>query len=66
MNCLAESTGNLAVLLIPVSDSSRSASGPEMNRLTMWCVWSNRTAVSFQEFTSRRQFVNSAGTTGYM
>ena len=34
-NCLAMSTGKLAMLLIPVSDSSRSASGPEMNRLTM-------------------------------
>ena len=45
-NCLAVSTGKLAMLLMPVSDSSFSASGPETNRLTMWWVWSNSTAVS--------------------
>ncbi len=63
-NCLAMSTGKLATLLIPVSESSRNASGPEMKRLTMWCVWSYSTAVSRQAIVSRRQFVNSAGTTG--
>jgi hypothetical protein len=35
MNCFAESTRNLAMLLTPVSASSRNASDPEMNRLTM-------------------------------
>ena len=61
---MAELTGNVAVLLMPVSEKSRSASGPETNRFTMWWVWSNSTAVSRQAITSRRQFVNSAGTTG--
>ena len=63
-NCLAMLTSKFATLLIPVSESSLSASGPEMNRLTMWWDWSNSTAVSRQAITSRRQFVNSAGTTG--
>ena len=30
----------------------------------MWCVWSYNTAASRQAIVSRRQFVNSAGTTG--
>jgi hypothetical protein len=34
-NCLAMSTWNFAKLLMPVSDSSLSASGPEMNKLIM-------------------------------
>ena len=49
---------------MPVSDSSFSASGPDMKKLTMWCDWSKSTAVSRQDFCSRRQLVNSAGTTG--
>jgi hypothetical protein len=64
MNCLAMSTGKFSTLLIPVSESSFSASGPEMNRFTMWWVWSNSTAVSRQAICSRRQLVNSDGTTG--
>jgi hypothetical protein len=63
-NCLAMSTGKLATLLIPLSEISRTASGPEMKRLTMWCDWSYSTTASRQEIISRRQFVNSAGTTG--
>ena len=56
--------GIIAKLLMPVSERSFSASGPDMKKLTMWCDWSNRTAVSRQDFCSRRQLVNSAGTTG--
>ncbi len=63
--CLAMSTGNVATLLIAVSETSRSASGPRMYRLNMWCDWSNSTAVSRQARCSRRQLVNSAATTGY-
>jgi hypothetical protein len=61
---LALLTGKLAKLLMPVSDSSFSASGPETHRLAMWWDWSNSTAESRQALTSRRQLVNSAGTTG--
>jgi hypothetical protein len=63
-NCFAVSTGNFAVLLMPLSVISFSASRPEMNRLTMWWLWSNSTAVSRHAMTSRRKLVNSAGTTG--
>ena len=63
-NCLAMFTGKLATLLIPVSEISLIASGPRMNRLNMWWVWSKSTAVSCQAFCSRRQLVNSEGTTG--
>ena len=63
-NCLAESTGNVAVELTPVSVKSFRASGPETQRLTMWCDWSKSTAVFCQAVTSRRKLVNSAGTTG--
>ena len=62
-NCLAMLTGKLATLLMPRSEISLSASGPE-NRLNMWCDWSKSTAVSCHAFCSRRQFVNSDGTTG--
>ena len=63
-NCLAMLTGKLATLLIPVSEISFSASGPLKKKFTMWCDWSNRTAVSRQARCSRRQLVNSYGTTG--
>ncbi len=63
-NCLAMLTGKLAKLLMPVSDSSLRASGPETNRLIMWCDWSNSTAVLAHAICSRRQLENSAGTTG--
>ena len=63
-NCFAVFTGKFAKLLMPVSDRSLSASGPDMKKLTMWWDWSKRTAVSRHEICSRRQFVNSAGTTG--
>ncbi len=63
-NCLAESTGKFAVLLIPVSVNSFSASAPDTHRLVMWWDWSNSTAVCCQAVTSRRKFVNSEGTTG--
>ncbi len=63
-NCLAVFSGKLAKLLMPVSDSSFSASGPDMKKLTMWCDWSKSTAVSRHDFCSRRQLLNSAGTTG--
>ena len=63
-NCLAESTAKFAVLLMPVSVNSLSASGPLTQKLTMWCVWSKSTAVCCQAMTSRRKLVNSAGTTG--
>jgi hypothetical protein len=62
--CLAMFTGKLATVLIAVSDTSLTASGPLKKKLTMWCDWSNRTAVSRHARCSRRQFVNSAGTTG--
>ena len=62
--CLAMSTGKRSTLLIAVSEISLSASGPRKNRLTMWCDWSKSTAVSRQARCSRRQFVNSAATTG--
>ena len=62
--CLAMLTGKFATLLIAVSEISLSASGPLKKRLTMWCDWSNSTAVSRQALCSRRQFVNSAATTG--
>ena len=39
-NCFAVSTGKFAKLLIPVSETSRSASGPDMKKFTMWCDWS--------------------------
>ena len=39
-NCLAVFTGKFAKLLMPVSRSSRSASGPETKKFTMWWVWS--------------------------
>ena len=39
-NCLAWSTAKFAVLLMPVSVNSRSASLPDTQRLTMWCDWS--------------------------
>ena len=38
--CFAMSTGNVATLLIAVSEISFRASGPRKKRLTMWCVWS--------------------------
>ena len=57
-------TGKFATLLIPVSEISFSASGPLMNRFTMWCVWSYSTHVCCHARCSRRQFVNSYGTTG--
>ena len=63
--CFAMSTGKLSTLLIAVSEISFRASGPSKKRLTMWCVWSYSTAVSRQARCSRRQFVNSAATTGY-
>ncbi len=63
-NCLAMLTGKFATLLIPVSETSFSASGPLKKKFTMWWDWSNRTAVSRQARCSRRQFVNSYGTTG--
>ena len=63
--CFAMSTGKLSTLLIAVSEISFTASGPLTKRLTMWCDWSYRTAVSRQACCSRRQFVNSAATTGY-
>ena len=63
-NCLAMLTGKLATLLMPRSEISFSASGPEIHVLNMWCDWSKSTAVSRQAFCSRRQFVNSEGTTG--
>ncbi len=62
--CLAVSTGKFATLLIAVSEISFSASGPLMNRLTMWWDWSNSTAVSRHAICSRRQLVNSPATTG--
>ena len=63
-NCFAVSTGKFANELMPVSERRRRASGPETKKFTMWCVWSYSTAVSRHAFCSRRQFVNSAGTTG--
>ena len=45
-NCLAMLTGKFATLLIPTSETSLSASGPLNQKFTMWCDWSNRTAVS--------------------
>ena len=63
-NCFAVLTGKFAKLLMPVSLSSLSASGPDTKKFTMWWVWSYSTAVSRHAFCSRRQFENSAGTTG--
>lgn len=57
--CLAMLTGEFATLLIPVSDTIFSASGPLKKKLTMWCDWSNRTAVSRHARCSRRQLLNS-------
>ncbi len=37
-NCFAVFSGKFAKLLMPVSESSFSASGPDMKKLTMWCV----------------------------
>ena len=34
-NCFAMSTGKFATLLMPVSETNLSASGPEMKRFTM-------------------------------
>ena len=63
-NCLAMFTGKLATLLMPVSEINFSASEPEMKVLNMWWDWSKSTAVSRHAFCSRRQLVNSDGTTG--
>ncbi len=63
-SCFAISTGNRATLFTPVSAIRRSASRPTMNRFTMWCDWSNSTAVSRHARCSRLQLLNSAGTTG--
>jgi 4-hydroxybenzoate polyprenyltransferase len=63
-NCLAMFTGKFATLLIAVAVISSIAPGPRMKRLTMWCDWSNSTAVSRQARCSWRQFENSDGTTG--
>ena len=64
MYCLARPTGKFATELIAVRSITLIASGPFRNTLTMWWDWSYRTAVSRQAFCSRRQLLNSAGTTG--
>ena len=63
-NCLAMLTGKLATLLIPVSLDELERVRALKKKLTMWCDWSNSTAVSRHACCSRRQLVNSYGTTG--
>ena len=56
---MAMLTGKFATLLIAVSETIFSESGPLKKKLTMWWDWSNRTAVSRHARCSRRQLLNS-------
>ncbi len=60
--CLALPGVKFANVLTPKSLSSRSASGPLMNRSVMWCDWSNSAHEVRQASCSVRQLVNSGAT----